>query len=123
MARGTRVGAELLTVFVGVYLAFLFNNYQAHRQERERREQLLVWLEETCQTDLDDTKSERAVIQAKADDFNRRVQAGEMPALHAFTWLSSYDPRMWPACWPAVGSTSWKCKPSARLRTSKAPFG
>src|SRR5213079_2004532 len=38
--------AELVLVFVGVYAAFWLNNYQQHRQDAERRDQILAALEQ-----------------------------------------------------------------------------
>ena len=46
-----RKAVELVTVFVGVYAAFLLNDHQAHREERQRREQILSWLEERLHGD------------------------------------------------------------------------
>jgi hypothetical protein len=92
VARSSRWVAELATVFLSVYAAFLFNNYQAHRQEQERREQILAWMEETYARDVADVREERAVVQRNADAFNKQYRAGEMPPLHAFTWHSDYDP-------------------------------
>ena len=90
--RGARWAAELATVFVGVYAAFLLNDHQAHRQERQRREQILDWLEKEYAEDLDSIKSEQTKMQKDAAEFNRALDAGEMPALHAFNFSTDYDP-------------------------------
>ena len=90
--RVARLGLELGTVFVGVYAAFLLNSYQAHRQERQRREQLLTWMESAFVARLADVKQERTTLKKQADELNRQIEAGEMPMLHAFTWSSDYDP-------------------------------
>jgi hypothetical protein len=92
VVRGGRWMLELGTVFVGVYGAFLFNNYQLHRQERERREQILSWMEEDCAEQLASAREERVKVQKDVDDLNRQLKDGEMPALYAFTWNSDYDP-------------------------------
>src|SRR5215831_10270017 len=36
---------ELIIVFLGVYAAFLLNGYQSHRQDQQRRHQILMYLE------------------------------------------------------------------------------
>lgn len=90
--RLARLGLELGTVFVGVYAAFLLNSYQAHRQERHRREQILAWMESAFVARLADVKQERTNIKKQADEFNRQVEAGEMPMLYAVNWSSDYDP-------------------------------
>ena len=46
LSRVGRWTAELLLVFVGVYGAFWLNNYQQHRQDAERRDQILASLEQ-----------------------------------------------------------------------------
>src|SRR5437667_404301 len=39
--------AELVLVFVGVSAAFWLSNYQQHRQDAERRDQILASIEQT----------------------------------------------------------------------------
>src|SRR5947207_688198 len=46
LSRFGRWVAELLLVFVGVYAAFWLNNYQQHRQDAQRRDQILASLEQ-----------------------------------------------------------------------------
>ena len=90
--RAARWAVELATVFVGVYAAFMLNNYQNHRQERQRREQILVWMDAEYSEVLEDVKRGRGKLQHDADEFNRAVDAGEMPAVYAFNFASDYDP-------------------------------
>lgn len=92
MARAARWAAELFTVFVGVYAAFTLNNYQAHRQERQRREQILGWMEAEYTESLAEIQRERIAVQKDGDEFNRQVAAGEMPMPHAFNYTNDYDP-------------------------------
>ena len=87
-----RWGAELATVFVGVYAAFMLNNYQAHRQEEQRREQILGWLEGEYSGSLDDVKREVVRLKQDSADFKRQLDAGEMPVLHGFDFATDYDP-------------------------------
>ena len=92
MVRAGRWAAELSTVFVGVYAAFLFNNYQLHQQQRERREQILAWVEQTYAEGAADIKQQHAIQQKTFDDFKAQLQAGKMPPLHAVSWETDYDP-------------------------------
>ena len=92
MVRAARWGAELATVFVGVYAAFMLNNYQSHRQEQQRREQILGWLEGEYGDALDDTRRELTRMRKDAADFKRQLDAGEMPVLHGFDFATDYDP-------------------------------
>ena len=86
-----RKAAELVTVFVGVYAAFLLNDYQAHREERQRREQILSWMEEHYSEMYAELGGDSEEMRRTGDDFNRRVEAGEMPAVKAFLWTTDYN--------------------------------
>ena len=86
-----RKAAELVTVFVGVYAAFLLNDYQAHREERQRREQILSWMEERYPEMYAALGGYSEQMRRSGDDFNRRVEAGEMPTVKAFLWTTDYD--------------------------------
>ena len=86
-----RKAAELVTVFVGVYAAFLLNDYQNHREERQRREQILSWMEERYTEMYAELGGYSEQMRRSGDDFNRRVGAGEMPAVNAFFWTTDYD--------------------------------
>ena len=86
-----RKAAELVTVFVGVYAAFLLNDYQSHREERQRREQILSWLEERYPEMYAELGRCSEEMRRTGDDFNRRVAAGEMPAVKTFLWTTDYN--------------------------------
>ena len=87
-----RKAAELLTVFVGVYAAFLLNGYQVHQQERQRREQFLDWLDRSYSDLAVESRREAADLKKGRDEFIQQVEAGAMPRLHTFDWRSDYDP-------------------------------
>ena len=55
--------AELVLVFVGVYAAFWLNNYQQHRQDAERRDQILAYIEQTLREGIESSKMNRAKEQ------------------------------------------------------------
>jgi hypothetical protein len=62
-SRFSRVGrwvAELVLVFVGVYAAFWLNSYQRHRQDAERRDQILASFEQQLREGIESGKINRA---------------------------------------------------------------
>jgi hypothetical protein len=68
--RFSRVGrwlAELVLVFVSVYVVFWLNNYQQHQQEIKRRDQILASLEQ---------------------EFRREIESGRIAAAKLWTLLS-----------------------------------
>ena len=79
-SRLSRVGrwvAELVLVFVGVYAAFWLNNYQQHRQDAERRDQILASLEQLLRDGIDSNKAAGAKEEKQATEFRRTLDAGE----------------------------------------------
>ena len=87
--------AELLLVFVGVYAAFWLNNYQQHRQDAERRDQILASLAHQLQTGIESGKTNGAKQEREATEFQRALNAGEMPPLHPFVFTTDYSPTDW----------------------------
>ena len=87
-----RWAGELVTVFVGVYAAFTLNNYQSHRHERERRGQIINWAEKVYSEMLTNMDAVAEQTRRQGEDFHRRVQAGETPALYVFEFRSDYSP-------------------------------
>ena len=84
--------SELVTVFIGVYAAFALNNYQTHRQERQRREQILDWVQSAYAELRDAMGREEAAMRKDATEFDRAVKAGETPRLFAFNYRGDYNP-------------------------------
>ena len=95
LSRVGRWTAELLLVFVGVYAAFWLNNYQQHQQEAERRDQILAALEQQLSKGIDSGKKNRAKQEQKAAEFRRALDAGEMPPLQPFVFITDYSPIDW----------------------------
>ena len=83
-ARFGRWVAELLLVFTGVYAAFWLNNYQQHRQDADRRDQILASFEQQLRKGIESGKVNRANQERKAAEFQRALDAGEMPPLQPF---------------------------------------
>jgi hypothetical protein len=92
LSRFGRWVAELVLVFVGVYLAFWLNNYQQRRQDIERRDRILASIEQTLREGIESNKVSRAKEQQQAAEFRRAVDAGEMPPLRPFVFTTDYSP-------------------------------
>jgi len=95
-SRLSRVGgwvAELVLVFVGVYAAFWLNSYQQHRQDAERRDQILAFIEQTLRQGIETSKINRTKEQEpEAAEFRRALNAGGMPPLRPFVFITDYSP-------------------------------
>jgi hypothetical protein len=92
-ARFGRWVAELVLVFVGVYTAFWLSNYQQHRQDAERRDRILAYIEQTLSEGIESSKANRAKEQEpEAADFRRALDAGEMPPVRPFVFITDYSP-------------------------------
>lgn len=94
-ARFGRWVAELVLVFVGVYLAFWLSNFQQHQQDAERRDQILASLEQQLQQGIESGKINRAKQERRAAEFQRALDAGEMPPLQPFVFITDYSPTDW----------------------------
>jgi len=93
LSRVGRWAAELLLVFVGVYAAFWLNNYQQHRQDAERRDRILAYIEQTLSEGIDSSKDNRAKEQEpELAEFRRALDAGEMPPVRPFVFITDYSP-------------------------------
>jgi hypothetical protein len=85
--------AELVLVFVGVSAAFWLSNYQQHQQEAERRDRILAFIEQTLREGIESSKINRTKEQEPAAaEFRRALDAGEMPPLHPFVFITDYSP-------------------------------
>lgn len=91
-SRISRWLAELVLVFVGVYSAFWLSNYQQHQQDAERRDRILASIERTLRTGIESGKINRTKEEQVAADFQRALNAGEMPPLHPFVFTTDYNP-------------------------------
>jgi|SRR5437016_9142806 len=94
-SRFSRFGgwvAELVLVFVGVYAAFWLNNYQQHRQEAQRRDQILASLEQELRRGIESGKTVSAKQEREAAEFRRALDAGEVPPVHPFVFTTDYSP-------------------------------
>ena len=93
LSRVGRWVAELVLVFFGVYAAFWLNNYQQHRQDVERRDRMLAYIEQTLREGIESSKVNRAKEQEpEAAEFRRALDAGEMPPVRPFVFITDYTP-------------------------------
>jgi hypothetical protein len=92
LSRLGRWAAELVLVFVGVYAAFWLNNYQQHRQDAQRRDQILAALQQKVTEELDSARSQGLKQKLDAAEFRRALEAGEMPPLRALSYAPDYSP-------------------------------
>ena len=96
LSRIGRWTAELVLVFVGVYAAFWLNSYQQHRQDAERRDRILASIERTLREGIESGKMNRAEEEQQAAEFQHALDAGEMPPLHPFVFITDYSPGDFP---------------------------
>jgi hypothetical protein len=93
LLRVGRWAAELVLVFVGVYAAFWLSNYQQHQQDAERRDRILAYIEQTLSEGIESSKDNRAKEQEpEATEFGRALEAGEMPPVRPFVFITDYSP-------------------------------
>jgi hypothetical protein len=92
LSRAGRWTAELVLVFVGVYGAFWLNNYQQRQQDAERRDRILASIEQLLQQGIESGKINRAKQERRAAEFQRALDAGEMPQLQPFVFITDYSP-------------------------------
>jgi hypothetical protein len=92
LSRVGRWVAELLLVFVGVYAAFWLNNYQQRQQDAERRDRILASIEQLLQQGIESGKINRAKQEKRAAEFQRALDAGQMPPLQPFVFITDYSP-------------------------------
>ena len=90
--RLLRWAAELILVFIGVYAAFWLNNFQQRQEDAERRDRILASIERTLRQGIDSSKVNRSGQEREAAEFRRALNAGEMPALRPFVFITDYTP-------------------------------
>src|ERR1043165_2247292 len=91
-SRAGRWVAELLLGFIGVYAAFWLNNYQQHQQDAERRDQILASLEQLLRDGIESNKAAGAKEERQTTDFRRARDAGAMPRLRPYVFITDYNP-------------------------------
>ena len=82
---------ELMIVFIGVYAAFLLNAYQNRNHERQRRQQILAYLEKEATASAEKLKQVTLSYDERMNAFLAQLARGEMPELTPIAWASSYN--------------------------------
>ena len=119
-SRFGRWVAELVLVFVGVYAAFWLNNYQQHQQEAKRRDQILAGLEQKVAEELESVRSQSAKQKQDATEFQRALDAGQMPPLRALAYAPDYSPTDVATLLQAGGVELLSAKTLIELRESES---
>lgn len=83
--------AELLLVFLGAYAAFWLTNYQQHRADLRRHDQLLAALENEVTQAIDSATTERDHEAKTVAAFRQALDSGQMPPLRPFSFTSDYS--------------------------------
>ena len=83
---------ELTIVFVGVYAAFALNSHQIHKQEQQRRGQILAYLEKGAAAGAERLKQVTVNYDRNMNQFLDRLAKGEMPEMTPISWASNYNP-------------------------------
>jgi hypothetical protein len=87
-----RWAAELVLVFIGVYAAFWLNTFQQRQHDAERRDQILASIERTLREGIESGQKNRVKEEEEAAKFQRALDAGEMPRLDPFVFITDYSP-------------------------------
>jgi hypothetical protein len=74
------------------YAAFWLSDYQQHRQDAERRDRILASIERLLRQSIESGKINRANEEREAAQFQRGLDAGEMPPLRPFVFITDYSP-------------------------------
>jgi hypothetical protein len=84
--------AELVLVFIGAYAAFWLNSYQERHRDAQRRDVILASLEDEVRDSIAQAHDRAEKLENDARAFRARVDAGEMPELYPFVFISDYSP-------------------------------
>ena len=66
--------------------------YQQRQQDAERRDRILASLQQLLQQGIKSGKINRAKQERRAVDFQHALDAGEMPPLQPFVFITDYSP-------------------------------
>lgn len=84
--------AELVLVFVGAYAAFWLNSYQERQRDAQRHDAILASLAQDVRESIAEAHDRAESIGKAAATFRARVDAGEMPELAPFVFITDYSP-------------------------------
>jgi hypothetical protein len=81
---------EVIIVFIGVYAAFVLNAHQIHKQDQQRRHQILIYLEKQATTSTEKLRQVTLRYDERMNAFLTQLVKGEMQGIRA---LSGYFER------------------------------
>jgi hypothetical protein len=84
--------AELLLVFVGAYAAFYLNSYQGRQRDAQRRDVILASLEDDVRGAIGVAHQRAETLGQDATSFRGQLDAGQMPTLYPFVFITDYNP-------------------------------
>jgi hypothetical protein len=90
--RAGKWTAEVLLIFIGAYAAFWLNGYQERQRDAHRRDAILASLEHDVRESIASSHDRAESIGKAAASFRARVDAGEMPELGPFVFVTDYSP-------------------------------
>lgn len=114
---------ELVIVFVGVYAAFVLNAHQIHEQERQRRAQILSYLEGGAMQSEVKLKAVAQEYDRLINEFLVHLEKGDMPEISPIAWSSSYNPNESAWLLQAGGLELLDIQTIARMRELDAAAG
>lgn len=83
---------ELVVVFVGVYLAFVFNDLQQKQLETRKKVQILTGLKQELELFIDGATAHLAETEALIKDFDSRLEYGQMPVPFRYSYTGADRP-------------------------------
>src|SRR5262245_22435821 len=82
---------ELIIVFVGVYAAFVLNAHQSREQARQRRQQILAYLEKQATVSAQKLRQVTVSYDKLMNTFLKQLSRGEMPEVAPIAWATNYN--------------------------------
>jgi len=82
---------ELIIVFVGVYAAFVLNAHQSREQARQRRQQILAYLEKQATVSAQKLRQVTVSYDKRMNTFLTQLSRGEMPEVAPIAWATNYN--------------------------------
>jgi hypothetical protein len=82
---------ELIIVFIGVYAAFVLNAHQIHKQDQQRRHQILIYLEKQATTKAEKLRQVTLSYDERMNAFLKQLARGEMPEISPISWATNYN--------------------------------
>jgi hypothetical protein len=90
--RAGKWTAEVVLIFIGAYAAFWLNGYQERQRDAQRRDAILASLEQDMRDSIASAHDRAESIGNIAASLRASVDAGEMPELRPFVFITDYSP-------------------------------